>query len=210
MDIFCRKEWVEKMIPVKKQKEPQNFNNDVRIPGQKYLQKNPNPKSVEFRKHSYWKKINPELYQVYNGICAYTGMWFPDISSSVDHFLPKSKNPELAYEWDNYRLTTQNMNSTKGDVINLIDPFDVKLGWFVLDLVTCLVKPNETSVDFEQEKIIFTIKTLKLNSDEDRVERRHEIIQWYKDGIFDFEFIKEKYPYIAYEIERQGLLRNNF
>jgi len=206
MDIFCGEEWAKKMIPIIKQKEPQIFDSEVRIPGLKYLEKNPKPNSKEFRKHDYWRKINPELYQLYNGICAYTGMWFSDSDRSVDHFIPKSKSPELAYEWNNYRLTTQRMNNTKGDEINLVDPFDIEFGWFVLDLNTCIIKPNETLADSDRKKIVHTIKTLKLNSDDDRVENRHEVLQGYIDNVFDFEFLKEKYPYIAYEIKRQGLL----
>lgn len=194
------------MIPVVKQKEPQIFNDEVRIPGLKYLKKNQKPNSKEFSKHDYWRKINPELYRLYNGICAYTGFWFPDTSKSVDHFVPKSKNPKLAYEWDNYRLTTQRMNNTKGDEINLVDPFGVKFGWFILDLDTYLIKPNKILAHSEQEKIAHTIKILRLNRDEDRVENRREIIQRYINREFDFKFIKRKYPYIAYEIERQGLL----
>jgi hypothetical protein len=207
MDIFCRKEWVKKMITIIKQKEPQSFDSDVRIPGLRYLQINPRPNSREFSKHNYWRKISTDLYRLYNGICAYTGMWFANTSVSVDHFLPKSRNPELAYEWDNYRLTTQKMNNTKGDEINLVDPFDIVFGWFILDLNTCLIKPNETLADAEQKKITRTILVLRLNCDDDRVEYRREIIQGYIDGVFDFEFIKEKYPYIAYEIERQKQLK---
>jgi uncharacterized protein (TIGR02646 family) len=207
MGIFCRKEWVEKMIPITKQKEPQSFDSDVRIPGMRYLQINPKPTSREFSKHDYWRKINPDLYRLYNGICAYTGMWFADTSASVDHFFPKSKNPELAYEWSNYRLTTQRMNSTKSDEINLIDPFDVEFGWFILDLNTFLIKPNETLGEAERDKITQTILVLRLNYDDDRVEYRREIIQGYVDGVYDFDFLKEKYPYIAYEIGRQRQLK---
>jgi uncharacterized protein (TIGR02646 family) len=206
MVIFCRKKWIKEVIPVKKQEEPKNFYSEVRIPGQKYLKNNPRPKSKEFSKHDYWRNINPELYQLYNGICAYTGMWFSGNDKSVDHFLPKSKNPELAYEWDNYRLTTQRMNNTKGDEVNLVDPFEVKPDWFILDLDTYLIKPNKILAHSDQEKIMNTIKVLRLNRDDDRVENRREIIQGYKDKVFNFEIKKEKYPYIAYEIKRQGLL----
>jgi len=191
------------MIPVEKQKEPQAFNNDVRVPGQKYLQQNPRPNSREFEKHDYWRKISPELYQLYSGICAYTGMWFANTLRSIDHFIPKSKSPVLAYEWDNYRLTTKKMNNAKGDEIDLLDPFNIKFDRFILDLSTCIIKPNKTLSAFERERIAYTIKVLKLNCDDERVESRREIIQGYIDGVFNFKFLKEKYPYIAYEIERQ-------
>jgi 5-methylcytosine-specific restriction endonuclease McrA len=99
------------MIPVVKQPEPDDFNQRVRIPGQEYLKTNPAPKSKEFDHHRYWSRIKPELYQLYRGICAYTGEWFPNTAASVDHFIPKSKKPQLAYE-----LERQNLVEGIGDI----------------------------------------------------------------------------------------------
>lgn len=42
-------------------------------------------------------------------------------------FYPKSSYQEKAYEWDNYRLTTQVMNGYKGDKI-VLDPFEIQNG----------------------------------------------------------------------------------
>jgi hypothetical protein len=198
------------MIPVKKQNEPENFNSDVRIKGLRFLSGNPHPTSKEFGKHNYWKYINAELYRLYKGICAYTGEWFSSSQSniSVDHFIPKTISPRRAYEWDNYRLTTQKINNNKGDIIGLIDPFEVRFGWFILDFPSCLIKPNNDLSATEYEKVKFTIKVLRLNSDDEIVQNRCNIIIYFINGDITFKFLKDKYPYIAYELERQDLIDN--
>ncbi|MDR1160692.1 MAG: hypothetical protein LBK69_08720 [Syntrophomonadaceae bacterium] len=196
------------MIPVIKQKEPENFDRDVRTKGLDFLKRNPSPSSREFGRHNYWKNINSEIYQIYKGICAYTGEWFSSSQSniSIDHFIPKTKIPRLAYEWDNYRLTTQKMNNNKGDTVGLIDPFEIEFGWFVLDFPSCLIRPNDELPVTEHEKVLFTIKILKLNSDDEIVQNRCNIIIYYINGDISFRYLKDKYPYIAYELERQDLV----
>jgi len=47
---------------------------------------------------------------------------------------------------------------------------------------------------------------LRLNSDDTCVGSRVDIIQSYIDEIMPFDFLKEKYPFIAYELERQNLV----
>jgi hypothetical protein len=198
------------MIPVTKQQEPANFDRDVRKKGMEFLKKNPHPTTKDFKRHNYWKNINAGFYCSYKGICAYTGEWFSNSQSnvSIDHFIPKTTAPTLAYEWDNYRLTTQKMNSNKGDKVGLIDPFEVQLGWFILDFPSCLIKPNPKLSVILREKINFTIEILKLNIDDENVQNRLNIILYYIKGDISFRYLKEKYPYIAYEIERQGLVND--
>jgi hypothetical protein len=205
VDIFCGKEWSENMIPVAKQQEPEYFNKKVRIPGQQFLNKNPRPKSKEFP--NYWKNIKGDLYQLYKNICAYTGEWFPVTSASVDHFIPKSIEPQLAYEWDNYRLTTDRMNGAKGDSTGLIDPFEVKTGWFVLVFPGCWIGPCMMLNENDNSRVQKTINVLGLNSSE-HTDKRYNIIKEYISHNITFDFLKEKYPYIASEIERQNAREN--
>jgi hypothetical protein len=195
------------MIPVVKQKEPKDFNEKVRAPGQRLLKTVPLPNSKQLQRHNYWKRIKDDLYNLYANICAYTGEWIPATSASVDHFIPKAKEPQLAYEWDNYRLTTGVMNNNKGDQTDIIDPFDVQAGWFVLVLPGCYIKPSATLGKSDSEKVDRTINILELNSSE-RANKRYCIIQEYIDNDIPFEFLKVKYPYIAYELERQGARQN--
>jgi hypothetical protein len=187
-----------------KQQEPEKFNREVRIPGQEFLKNNPSPSSQQLQQNNYWKHIKNDLYLLYKNICAYTGEWFPVTSASVDHFLPKSKYPQLAYEWNNYRLTTKRMNNIKGDKIDLIDPFDVQIGWFVLVLPGCDIKACGTLNEVDSNKVMYTIKALGLNSSE-QANKRYNIIQDYVNKGITFDFLRRRYPYIACELERQGL-----
>jgi hypothetical protein len=207
MDIFCREEWGQNMIPIVKQKEPKDFNEKVRVPGQKFLKTVPSPTSKQLQRHNYWTYIKNDLCDLYANICAYTGEWIISDSASVDHFIPKVKEPQLAYEWDNYRLTTGAMNNNKSDQTDIIDPFDVQAGWFVLVLPGCYIKPSATLGESDSKKVDRTINILKLNSSE-RANKRYCIIKEYIDNNIPFEFLKVKYPYIAYELERQDAWQN--
>ncbi|MDR1467896.1 MAG: hypothetical protein LBT00_01235 [Spirochaetaceae bacterium] len=192
------------MIPVVKQEEPKDFNKKVRIPGQRFLQTDPSPSSRQLQRHNYWRYIKEDLYNLYANICAYTGEWIPVTSASVDHFIPKSKEPQLAYEWDNYRLTTGIMNNNKGEQTDIIDPFDVHTGWFVLVLPSCDIKPCTTLDEIDSKRVDRTINILKLNS-YDRTNKRYGIIQAYIRNDITFDLLQRKYPYIAFELERQGV-----
>jgi hypothetical protein len=192
------------MIPVIKQHEPKCFNDRVRIPGQKFLTNNPCPNSKQLQRHNYWSNIKADLCKLYQNICAYTGEWLPVTAATVDHFIPKSIDPQLAYEWDNYRLTTKETNNTKAAKTGLVDPFEVKSGWFVLVFPGCYIRPCMTLNEDDSSKVEYTINILKLNSNE-RSGKRYGIIQDYINDIISFDFLKRMYPYIGCELERQGL-----
>lgn len=198
------------MIPVTPAPEPQSFDKKVRKPGTTFLASHPSPHSKEWSKHAYWKSVSDDLYKEYHGVCAYTGTWFSrtSTSTSVDHFIPKSIQPQLAYEWSNYRLTTQKVNSNKGDAVAIVDPFKVKSGWFVLDIPSCLIKPGERLSPSLTAQIKRTIDILKLNTDEEYVQSRCDIIMYYINGDISLNYMWKKYPYIAHELTRQNLLDN--
>ena len=193
------------MIHIELMPEPSNFDTDVRQPGNTFLSGCPNPSRKDWDKNRYWSKCSNSLYSLYNGICAYTGQWFSNSMSavSVDHFYPKSIYQEKAYEWDNYRLTTQIMNNNKGDNI-ILDPCEIADGDIILDFPSCLVKPRSNMSAGEKNKTLFTIKTLKLN-DEKQANRRCEIVMEYINRDISKRYLQNKYPFIAKELERQGL-----
>ena len=199
------------MIPVAKQNEPPRFEGKVRTPGKVFLRTCPSPHGKEWKKHEYWQAISNEMYQLYQGVCAYTGAWFSKTPAqdrfrpSIDHFWPRSKYPHLAYEWSNYRLAIQQVNKYKGAHDDLADPFTIQFGWFVLLLPSCLIKPGGHVSQQEREMIDRTIATLKLNDDEGFVDLRQNIIQSYIDGSCRPEDMRCKYPFVAYELERQDL-----
>ncbi len=193
------------MIHIDLQPEPLDFDVRIRQPGNAFLSTHPTPNSKQWRTNNFWSRCNLQLYQAYGGICAYCGEWFSRTTSqvSVDHFYPKSSHQEKAYEWDNYRLTTQVMNGYKGDKI-ILDPFEISNGDLVLDFPSCLVKPRRDMTPAEKSKAKFTIQILHLN-DEDQANRRLEIVMEYIGGNVSRTFLESKYPFIAEELNRQNL-----
>lgn len=124
---------------------------------------------------------------------------------SLDHFLPKAKYPNLAYEWDNYRLASQKANSNKGEVTNLIDPFVVGHGWFEIDFPSCLVKPGLNAPVPVHDQIVRTIDALKLNDDDSLVQDRCDVLLMLTDGDITVNFLIFRYPFLAYEVARQNI-----
>jgi len=195
------------MIHVDLKEEPAKFNREVRIPGNRFLTRCPQPTNKQWKKERHWKNISSELYDLYKGICAYTGLWFSKsiTSVSVDHFLPKSLYPQKAYEWDNYRLTTEIMNGNKEDSI-IADPIEICNGDIVLDFPSCLVKVNPGLEQDQKRLLQYTIEILKLNSDDNQVQARYEIVKDYANDDISEQHLRNKYPFIASELERQDLL----
>ena len=95
------------MIPVTLKTEPADFNARVRIPGQKFLEKYPNPTKEDWTKrkgNKIYQRASKPLWEKYNKICAYSAEWLPSSDKSIDHFIPKSVDTNQAFEWNNYRL----------------------------------------------------------------------------------------------------------
>ena len=103
------------MIPIVLQPEPHDFDVKVRRQGQKFLRKHSKPTNKQFRNNNYWNKCLPKLIAAYHCVCAYSACWIPT-QATVDHFSPKSVRPELAYEWDNFRLASEKLNNYKRDI----------------------------------------------------------------------------------------------
>jgi len=127
------------------------------------------------------------------------------MDSSVDHFQPKSTHPNLAYEWNNFRLAHPKVNGYKADKTGLLDPFNIQPGWFILDFANCHVKPNPATSKAVQDSVTHTIKELKLNLDDSLVQTRFTIVRNYSKNHCDLDFLEGYYPFIAAELKRQGL-----
>jgi hypothetical protein len=196
------------MIPITMQPEPSSFDSDVRQRGNAFLDKCPIPTNQLWPGHNYWKYASNDLYRSYKGICAYTGEWFSRTSTSVsvDHFMPKSTYPNLAYEWSNYRLTTQKANGNKADHIGIADPFLISSGWFVLCLPSCLIAPGERLSPADYAIVQRTIAILRLNEDDEYVQGRCNIILYYIKGDITLNYMWDRYPFIAHELTRQNML----
>ena len=194
------------MIPIQQQLEPKNFDKKVRQKGKAFLQKSPSPRT--WKNHEYWRESLQDLHKAYNGICAYSAHWIPEIegSSTVDHFIPKSVEPALAYEWENFRLSCLKMNARKRDFQDVLDPFKINYGWFVLNFPSLLIKPSLDLDESVRNKIKKTIKRLKLNHDDLCVQNRLRWILDYCKNEITYDFLRKNAPFIAYELERQELV----
>ena len=192
------------MIRVAVAPEYPNFHADVREPGAAFLATCPAPTSEQFRKRSFWNRAARELHAAYSGICAYTAMYLPE-QGSVDHFLPKSSYPELAYEWNNFRLASGRVNNSKGNQLDIIDPFQVDDDWFHMDIPGCLLKPNPTLERSLRNRISGTINSLRLNQDDNYVQERCNILIEYAREDISKNFLLRRYPFLSKEVDRQGL-----
>lgn len=193
------------MIPVAPRPEPAGFDVSVRRPGRAFHATNPTPNSKEYQKHNYWKKADKELFAAYERICAYSCMRIPMSPGTIDHYHPKSVRHDLAYEWSNLRLAFHKLNLYKGDSVEVADPFTLQPGHFVLDFPSCLVVPGAGLSDEDRVRVESTIRVLKLNADDDLVQGRCDIMMSFADGHVMLPYLRESYPFLAAEIERQGI-----
>ena len=199
------------MIPVTPQPEPADFDKNVRKPGRKWIAQSgldpikPVPKNTKLP--TYWTKTLPELRRVYGGVCAYVCIYIELVtgSPSVEHFVPKSRALNQAYEWDNYRLACTKMNSRKRDFLDVLDPFTLAAGWFQLNLLDGSIFPNSALTAAQRKKTQATIDRLKLDDAECRELRLSHFNDFVAREITSTYFRKRS-PFVWLEAQRQGML----
>lgn len=195
------------MIRVERTDPPDEFEERVAEPGRNFLESCPNPTTKQFQTHNYWIRVKGQLHKKNSGICAYSCHYIATDTGSdtVEHFIPKKPNPSHAYVWENYRLVCGRLNGRKGMYQDVIDPFDVETGMFVLDFPSLLVKPSPNLSLVITQEVRQTILRLKLNDDESCVRARSEYVMFYCSEDISLNYLKSKAPFIAFELERQGL-----
>jgi hypothetical protein len=194
------------VIRVERQPEPDNFNEEVRVPGLDFIQKTLQAGlslTKEWNKGNgcFWRKAIPSLEFLYNKICAYSSLWLPPSKGTVDHYISKSRNNNLAYEWNNFRLTRLETNRCKGLHTDILDPFEIGENWFTLDFTTFMLHPNQELPNEIKQAVQTTIRKLKLNED-DYVNAREMWYEAFKDNPAK---LAEVSPFIAHETQRQGI-----
>lgn len=194
------------MIPLALRPEPSDFDVRVRRPGNDFLRVNPNPTNKQSRKKNYWTRCLPELRTAYGCICAYSACWIPT-RGTVDHYWPRSVRSDLAYEWNNFRLASELLNSHKGNSTSVADPMHIQPGWFALDFHSFYVVPGNGLPKEVRQLVSMTITTLRLNRDDTLVDQRFQIVAEYAKGDVSHQFLQRRYPFIAAELERQGLIQ---
>lgn len=200
------------MIPVAPRPEPPNFDALVRNPGIRWKAENnldlhqppPRGKIVQ----PYWRACLGDLYREYNGICAYLAVHFERTTGagSVDHFAAKSRvKLSDAYEWDNYRLVCLSLNRNKREFDDVLDPFQLAVETFHLELVTGRIFPNPSYSATSRRHAEKTIRRLHLDDPNPR-EMRARHYQEYCEGEYTNQYLQRRSPFVWYEANRQGLL----
>lgn len=195
------------MIHITPVDEPDNFGMLVREPGRRFLVRTPSPTSLQWKKHNYWGRIRDHLHEVYGCICAYSCHWIPHDTGfrTVEHFKPKEVYPNEAYEWENYRLVCGTLNGRKG-TRQVLDPFQIENGWFVIKFPALLVVPSEELDCVRTQEVQSTIDCLKLNDEGTCLKSRERYVLDYCTGQFPFSHLQREAPFIAAELQRQGLV----
>ena len=195
------------MIHVDEKPEPTDFDQKVRQKGLCWMdihhieREKPLPDKIELK--DYWRNCLADMYKLYNGCCAYLGIRLNRCQTiTIDHFLPKSKYPKLAYEWSNYRLCSPTVNSYKKDKEGVLDPFQIETGWFWFDFVDGSVYENESLSSERKESVVNTIRLLKLN-DSRFCEERCRLWDSFKGQPDE---LKNNAPFIYAEAVRQNRL----
>ncbi len=198
------------MIPVTLPAPPAHYVTRVRQPGMLFLAATPNPTSAEWNQHRYWQNIHEDLYRWHKGVCVYCASWTPHPRrrgvdhTSIDHFVPKSKNLPLAYEWSNFRMVRSKLNNRKDYFEDVLDPCTLQPGWFRLDFTTFFLEPDAALPAKAQSQVAATIQRLLLNGDSAYVNERARVIYRYTAGRITFADIQRLYPFIASEMQAKN------
>jgi hypothetical protein len=157
-----------------------------------------------------WRDVLPELREAYGNLCAYLALYIHPAtgSATVDHFVPKSKDWRLVYEWSNYRLCSSVINAHKRERELKLDPFTLEPGLFALEFVELQVKPGPAARESMLGFVNDTIDVLGLNHRE-CIKARQEYVEQYRIGPPEgiaLARLERHAPFIAQELRRQGLL----
>lgn len=155
-----------------------------------------------------WREVLPEMLQAYERRCAYLALYIEcgTGGSTIDHVIPKSMAWNRVYEWPNYRLACALMNSRKGNLDTILDPFEIEDDWFAMEFFGYQVTQGRGAKGEIISRIEETISRLRLN-DVECCRARQEYVDSYTEGDISLRYLQIRAPFIAREMKRQGLLR---
>ena len=96
------------------------------------------------------------------------------------------------------------LNNRKSNHNDVIDPFTLPNRWFTLDFRSFLVRPNGALSGSKKRKVQRTLDRLKLNTDNDYVQERINVVREYCLGNYTLDIIEEFWPFIAREMRAQN------
>ena len=128
-------------------------------------------KSIELKKRItrfYPKEVKYLLFDATHGHCSYCDVKLDHFNSEINNFLPKSKFPKIAYDWNNLYLCCRTCNRYKSAKFSeyILRPDDINYSfekYFICDFKAGKILPNPNISIYEQEKAKITIDILNLN-----------------------------------------------
>lgn len=208
------------MIRVAPADEPASFDADVRQPGLLALRELDGDPTVPRRRGpkrkkvpKLWTRALPEMRALYRRTCAYLAMHIHRGTGrdTVDHFVAVDVDRSQAYEWDNLRYASLDVNRLKG-VDRVLDPFELEDGSLGLNLATFEVEAR-VPIPAAEDEVWAT--TLRILNEPTFCEAR----RWYHERYFgrkldDFDpdepmpyaTLVAEAPFVARELQRQGRL----
>ncbi len=153
------------------------------------------------------RTVRGHLYDAYGGVCAYLSIRIEKGAGyELDHFLPKSLYPGLAYDWGNFRLACSGINHKKNDAEGIADPCDISQHAFHLNLLTGAIFPSPDEPAESRQLLQRTIDVLGLDSEENRSMRAGRYYE-YLSGQVSGQHLAQESPHLWQEVRRQGYLR---
>lgn len=187
------------MIPVERVDAPPEFEERTRGPGLAWLRE----KDYLHRRRpqDYWSWCADPLREAFHERCGWLAMYIAD--GHVEHFVSwdecKHDRPELAYEWSNYRYILPRLNSRKQHHKGLLDPFDVRPGWFRVELPSLLLVCTDLIPESLRTRAQQTIDDLGLVGRGDSRARRlrSRWLQRYRDDKLSLAGLREVAPLVG-------------
>lgn len=191
------------MIRIDQAPCPPIFYREVTVPGEQALKRSAKGGVLL----DLWNKHRGLVFRAYHGICAYLAVQLVEaVGFEIDHFKPKLRHRDLAYRWDNLRLSSSAMNRRKGGQ-TIADPFTLPISAFRINFLTGRIRIDPALDSAMRTCLAETIHRLDLNSAEARKTRTDAYVGYKKERGLDVEDLTRRYPFAAFEMMRQGRLR---
>ena len=187
------------MMPFMPPDEPPDFDQQVRRPGQAWLEQN---SESEKPFPALWLPFRVHLAEGFHNLCAYSVML--DLTGTVDHYFSRKNYRHLTYEWSNYRYVSGWINSSKQDEDDkVLDPFLVRDSWFEILLPSLQLVLTDSVPPEERERADYTLRRLRLRDDERIIRQRRAWYGLYQEGKLTLEGLKQLAPLIAKAVQKQ-------
>lgn len=188
--------------PTRLKEEPEGFDTKCRSKGRQWLADHPKasrPKNNK-RPKDFWSPFKRHLADAFRDLCAYGAMYEP--VGTVDHFTPVDADETLAYEWSNYRFASAWINSSKQAEGAVLDPLEVKDGWFEILLPSLQLVVTDQVPAHRRALAEATLIRLHLRDDERIMRQRRRWYRQFQEGKLDLEGLRENAPLIAAAVEK--------